>query len=77
VTESNYSGSFTAVSQNTAVATVSPTGATTARSFTVSPGTTNGQTTIVFTDSNGHTGSVSVGNTSSTGNISAVGRHPQ
>ncbi len=63
VSESGYSGTFTAVSQNTSIATVAPTSGV-ADDFTVtSVTTTNGGTgtTIVVTDGNGHHASENVG----------------
>jgi hypothetical protein len=63
VSETGYSGTFTAVSQNTAIATVAPTNGI-ANDFTVTSVTMNnngGQgTTIVVTDQNGHHASENV-----------------
>ncbi len=63
VSEAGYAGSFTAVSQNTAIATVAPTAGTT-NGFTVtSVTTTNGSpgTKIMVTDSNGNSALEPVG----------------
>ncbi len=64
VSETGYSGTFTAVSQNTSIATVAPTSGV-ADDFTVTSVTTNNGggvgTTIVVTDANGNHSSETVG----------------
>jgi hypothetical protein len=57
VSESGYSGSFTATSNNTAIATVASAGSTT---FTVTPWTA-GSTTVSVSDSKGHVAQLAVG----------------
>jgi hypothetical protein len=57
VTEANYPGTFTAVSQNTGVVTVAP--GTQPNTFTVTP-VAAGQTTILVTDSGNRSTSVTV-----------------
>jgi hypothetical protein len=70
VSETGYAGSFTAVSMDPAVATVSPGSGT---SFTVTA-VVAGTTSISFTSSNGTLGSVGVTVTTTTGVISSKGR---
>jgi hypothetical protein len=62
VTEANYSGTFTAASENTSVASVSP--ATSGATFTLTP-IGGGTTSVAIEDSYGQTVSVSVGVTAS------------
>ena len=70
VSEGGYSGSFTALSMNTGVVTVTPASGT---SFTVSA-VAVGTTTITFTSGNGTVGTVDVSVTTTSGVISSTGR---
>jgi len=66
VTEQNYTGVFSAHSNDTSVVTVTPSSATT---FVLTAGTKGGTTSVVVTDSGGRTSLIDVGVTITIGTI--------